>query len=122
VAAISKQPDTPPAPTAGGAPAPRRAAGQSEIATKILVARGDALLGSGDFAAARLFYRRGADRGDGTAALRLGETFDPAFLRQAGLGVVAGDATTALYWYRRARELGNGDADLLLQNLKSARR
>jgi hypothetical protein len=122
-APIAKPPDMPPAATRDGPPAAQAAtAGRSEIATELLVARGDALLGTADLAGARLFYRRGADRGDGTAALRLGETFDPAFLRQAGLGVVAGDAATAFYWYRRARDLGNGDADLLLQNLQSARR
>jgi TPR repeat protein len=84
------------------------------------VSRGDALLGVGDLTSARLFYRRGADLGDGTAALRLGETFDPAFLQQAGLSGVAGDPKMALHWYRRARDLGNGDADLLLQHSNSA--
>ena len=91
--------------------------GRSELETKTLVSRGDALLGTGDLTAARLFYRRGADLGDGTAALRLGETFDPAFLQQAGLGRIAGDVKSALYWYQWARALGNGDADLLTKGL-----
>jgi len=50
----------------------------AEIAA--LVARGDALLSTGDIVSARLFYERAADRGDGGAALRLGATFDPGFL------------------------------------------
>jgi TPR repeat protein len=95
----------------------RREPGQSELETETLVSRGDALLGIGDLTAARLFYRRGADLGDSTAALRLGETFDPAFLQQAGLGRIAGDVKSALYWYQWAHALGNGDADLLTKGL-----
>ncbi|MGC2411588.1 MAG: hypothetical protein WA459_02680 [Stellaceae bacterium] len=91
--------------------------GPSEIETKALVSRGDVLLGMGDLTAARLFYRRGADLSDGTAALRLGETFDPAFLQQAGLGRAAGDLKRALYWYHRAQDLGNRDAYLLTKGL-----
>jgi TPR repeat protein len=88
----------------------------------MLVARGDALLGTRDVASARLFYRRASDRGNSAAALRLGETFDTAFLRQASLGSVTGDPATARYWYRRARDLGNRDAELLLKSLEPAER
>jgi hypothetical protein len=88
---------------------------------KMLVSRGDALLAGGDVTSARLFYRRAADGGDGTAALRLGETFDPAFLAQAGLGRLAGDSKTAVFWYLRAHEFGNRDADLLLKSVEPAR-
>ena len=91
--------------------------GPSEIEAKALVSHGDALLGVGDLTSARLFYRYGADLGDGAAALRLGETFDPAFLRLAGLGPMAGDPRKALYWYRRAHDLGNRDANLLTKHL-----
>jgi len=88
--------------------------------TTILVTRGDALLATGDIASARLFYRRGADGGDGAAALRLGETFDLAFLTQAGLPTASADAKDAQFWYRRARDLGDRDADLLLKNIGAA--
>jgi len=86
----------------------------SGIEIKTLITRGDALLSTGDVTSARLFYRRGAESGDGVAALRLGETFDPAFLEQARLGRGWADAAKALYWYLRAHDLGNGDADLVL--------
>src|ERR1043166_139234 len=62
----------------------------SEIAT--LLARGDALIAKGDLASARLFYERAAEASDGQAALRLGESYDPAFLAQAHLSGVRGDA------------------------------
>jgi hypothetical protein len=106
------------APTAAKQPdAPRLSPNEAELT----VAQGDARLATGDVTAARLFYRRAADGGDGTAALRLGETFDPAFLAQAGLGRVAGDPQQAAHWYRRAHELGNHDADLLLKSVAAVR-
>ncbi len=92
--------------------------GLSKTDAEMLLARGDGLLATKDVIAARLFYRRSADAGNGTAALRLGETFDRAFLEQARLGPVKDDPKEALYWYRRARDLGNGDAALLLKNLR----
>jgi TPR repeat protein len=86
-----------------------------------LVARGDAVLSTGDIASARLFYQRGAEGGDPAAALRLGETFDPAFLARAGMATVPGDAKKAAFWYRRASELGIGGAALLLRNIAPAK-
>jgi hypothetical protein len=80
-----------------------------------LVARGDALLGTGDVASARDYYRRAADAGDGQAAIRLGETFDPGFLEQAHLRSARGDLGTALSWYRHARDLGAPEAEVLLK-------
>jgi hypothetical protein len=88
----------------------------AEIAT--LSARGDALFRSGDLAAARLFYQRAADAGDGQAAIRLGETFDPVFLEHAQLRGARGDLELALSWYRRARDLGVTEAGLLLRSLE----
>jgi TPR repeat protein len=91
------------------------------VEAKALVSRGDAIFGTGDLTTARAFYRRGADVGDGTAAPRLGETFDPAFLQEAGLGRVAGDLRQALYWYRQAHDLGNRDADVVLKSIDPRR-
>lgn len=82
----------------------------------MLLARGDSLLGTGDVSAARLFYERGAIAGDGTAALRLGETFDPKFLARAHLGIIVGDEGRSTYWYRVARDLGNNDVAVLLDS------
>jgi TPR repeat protein len=77
------------------------------------------LFSKGDLVAARLFYERAADAGEGQAALKLGETFDPVFLDLARLRGARGDATTALSWYRRARELGVAEAEILLKSLEA---
>src|SRR5260221_4046768 len=82
-----------------------------------LLARGDALFRIGDLASARLFYERAADAGDPTAAVQLGETYDPAFLVRARLGGGLGDASLAAYWYERARELGAPEAEMLLRTI-----
>ena len=83
----------------------------TEIAA--LLARGDALFARGDISSARLFYERAADAGEGRAALRLGNTFDPAFLGFAHL-YMRGDLAIAESWYGRARELGETEAEILL--------
>lgn len=84
---------------------------------KTLVARGDLMLGSGDVTSARLFYERAANAPDARAALRLGESYDPAFLTSARLNRVAGSVPLAAQWYRRAAELGSPEADTLLRAL-----
>ena len=89
----------------------------AEIAT--LLARGDALLSTGDMTSARLFYQRAADAGAGLAAVRLGETFDPAFLDRAHVRGTRGDPGQAVAWYRRARDLGVTDAEVLLKALQN---
>ena len=71
-----------------------------------LLARGDAFMLQGDIASARAFYQRAADAGDGRAALRMGATFDPAFLSRAGLRGTLGDLVQARSWYRRGFDLG----------------
>jgi hypothetical protein len=84
-----------------------------------LLARGDALLRTGDIASARLFYERAAAVGDGRAALRLGATFDPAFLGNAGLRNAQGDAAKARSWYSRALDLGAAEAKRQLNSLET---
>ena len=81
-----------------------------------LEARGDAFLSQGDIASARLFYERAAEAGDGPAALRLGGTFDPAFLSRAGLRGIPGDPDQASSWYHRARDLGEAAAERQLKS------
>jgi TPR repeat protein len=89
----------------------------AEIA--VLLTRGDASLSSGDVASARLYYGRAANAGDGQAALRLGETYDPVFLDHAHLRSVRGDVAVALSWYQRARALGAAEAEVLLNSLEA---
>jgi hypothetical protein len=101
--------EVPKATTTPAMPVPAQPSGGSrlppaEIAA--LVTRGDSFLNAGDIASAQLFYERAADAGDGSAALRLAATFDPAFLSRTGIRGARGDPDAAASWYRRARELG----------------
>jgi len=89
----------------------------AEIA--VLLTRGDKAFSSGDVASARLYYGRAASAGDGQAALRLGETFDPVFLDHAHLRSARGDLVAALSWYRRARDMGAAEAEVLLNSLET---
>ena len=89
----------------------------AEIA--VLLTRGDKAFSSGDVASARLYYGRAASAGDGQAALRLGETFDPVFLDHAHLRSARGDLAAALSWYRRARDMGAAEAEVLLNSLEA---
>jgi hypothetical protein len=84
-----------------------------------LLRQGDALLKKGDVASARLFYERIAAAGDGRGALRLGASFDPAFLSRAGLRNLRGDAAEARSWYGRALDLGTAEAKRQLDSLET---
>jgi hypothetical protein len=95
-------------------PQPRRLS-EGEVAA--LLERGDASFSAGDVVSARLFYQHAAEAGDGAAALRLGEAFDPAFLERVHLGRMPGDVQKALFWYLQASDLGNSDAEILLKGL-----
>lgn len=72
---------------------------------KALLDRGDALVSNADIEAARVPYEQAAAAGYAEAAVRLGATYDPSFLAQAGLRNAGGDALVAQYWYGRARDL-----------------
>jgi hypothetical protein len=114
--ASPKPPDS--APSAISISAPESEHGYDpSINVAALMERGDMFFTAGDVASARLFYQRAANTDDGTAALRLGESFDPAFLQRAHLVRVPGDQQKAMYWYLRASELGNDDAKVLLKSM-----
>jgi len=83
-----------------------------------LVARGDAFVMTGDISSARQFYERAVAAGDGRAALRMGATFDPAFLDQTGFRNTFRDRQQALSWYRRARDLGEAEVTRWLEEHK----
>ena len=88
---------------------------------KTLVERGSMFVGSGDLRSARRLYERAAEAGDPQAAIYLGETYDPAFLKRARFGKsVRGHLDSAVYWYRRARDLGSNEADEMLKRLATS--
>ena len=90
---------------------------------KALVDRGTVLVGSGDIAAARLYYEPAASAGDAHAALYLGETYDPYFLKRGRFGnSVRGDVKSAEHWYRRAQQLGSSKAEEMLEGSPRAAR
>jgi hypothetical protein len=100
------------------APAPERAPGLSAGQIAELLDRGDSFLHAGDVASARLFYERAADAGDWQAAIRMGATFDPAFLGQAGVRTV-GEPNKAQSWYRHALDLGVPRTDRQVESPKT---
>jgi TPR repeat protein len=100
----------------GALSAPQPIASEAELI--ILRTRGDSFFALGDIASARRFYERAAEAGDGQAALRLGESYDPAFLQQSRFWGMRADLPLALVWYKRARELGISEAQVLLKSIE----
>src|SRR5882757_2148995 len=88
-----------------------------EIASSLK--RADALIASGDLAAARLVLRRAADAGDARAAMTLGETYDPAVLEKLGVHGVVPDLAMARGWYEKAKQFGATEATQRLELLAS---
>jgi len=120
----SRDASPPAAQTAGSAPGSSAPSSAPEGSTRFtavqiaeLLVRGDSFLHAGDVASARLFYERAADAGDWQAAIRMGATFDPAFLGRASVRTV-GDPTTAQSWYRHAIDLGAPKTDRQVESPK----
>jgi TPR repeat protein len=88
-------------------------------AAQLAMAQADARFASGDPTGARFFYEQATDAGDATAALRMGETFDPAVLRADRLRFVRGDPAAARFWYDRALALGSTEAKQRLDALET---
>jgi hypothetical protein len=84
-------------------PAP---ANRPVAAAVLALGQGDARFAAGEVEAARYYYERALDAGDAEGAVRLGETFDPAFLIEGRLRRVRPDPAAARSWYRRAAALG----------------
>ena len=87
----------------------------SEIAS--LLKRADALIGSGDVAAARLVLRRAAEAGEARAAMMLAGTYDPTVLEKIGVHGVVPDIAMARSWYEKARRFGASEATSQLDRL-----
>jgi len=112
----------PPAPAAEGM-IPRDAIHHldpNEIASSLT--RANALIASGDLAAARLVLRRPADSGDARAAMTLAETYDPAILEKLGVHGVVPDLAMARGWYEKAKQFGATEATQRLELLASKER
>ncbi|MBV9523755.1 MAG: hypothetical protein JO010_13225, partial [Alphaproteobacteria bacterium] len=75
-----------------------------------LMQRGDALLATGDIAAARLFYGRAAESGLAKAATAMGRTFDPLHFAKWKIQGIRPEPLVAAEWYRKAAALGDGQA------------
>jgi hypothetical protein len=88
-----------------------------EIASSLK--RADALIGSGDIAAARLVLRRVAEARDGRAAMMLAGTYDPTVLEKLGVHGVVPDVAMARNWYEKAKQFGASEATSQLGNLAS---
>ncbi len=108
-----------------GAPVQARDAGPeaaSQLAEETLIARGNALLETGDFASARLLYQAAASQGSAKAAMLTGVTFDPRYQAMIGVSGTASNARLARQWYALATERGDEQAsrndDALVQWLK----
>jgi hypothetical protein len=87
-----------------------------------LLVRGEALLQTGRGGDARPLLERAAVAGNGAAAMRLGQTYDPAFLARMRWQGIHADAGLAVFWYRRGQELGNGEAAYWLRQSEVAAR
>jgi hypothetical protein len=89
----------------------------NEVAASL--ARANALITSGDVAAARLVLRHPADSGDAQAAMLLAETYDPAFLEKLGVRGFVPNVAMARDWYEKARKFGAAEAARRLEVLAS---
>jgi hypothetical protein len=103
---------------APAAPGPTPAEKLDADTIRRLTARGELLLDTGDIGAARIVLERAAEAGSAIAALRLGETYDPVYLRRSGTQSDAGDEAQALRWYERAERLGSTGAAERLGELR----
>ena len=81
------------------------------------LARGEASLKDGDFAAARLFFQRSVERGNPLGALGMGKTYDPLFFAKLGIIGARGDRKVAGEWYRQAADAGIVEAGDRLRQL-----
>ena len=89
--------------------------GTDELAD--LVKRAQGFINAGDFSAARLLLRRAAEAGSAEAALALGATFDPDFLRKSRAVGIDPDVARARQWYQKAVDLGSPVAAKQLNSL-----
>jgi len=81
-----------------------------------LVRRADQLLRSGEIEAARVILQRAAELGSGTAAFKLGLSYDPVQTRSLNFADSQTNSALAKAWYERALALGTQEAAAYLSN------
>jgi hypothetical protein len=84
-----------------------------------LLKRAKSLMAIGDIASARLLLERAADAQEASAALLLGQTYDPVVLGKQDLRSITADPEQARNWYQKAAQLGSQDARQRLDQMKN---
>lgn len=82
-----------------------------------LMAHGHKMIDVGYFAGARAYFKRAVEAGSGEAALALGATYDPQFIKKIGAHGIEPEPEEARLWYSRAKLLGAVGADAKLAAL-----
>ncbi len=118
VAPPAVAPTAVPPPAAPAAKSPPVLSAADRARAEGLLQRGETFLVQGNVAAARQFFRRAADIGLPLAALRLGNTYDPAELAALRATGLDADPKEARMWYERARDLGATEATARLSRLQ----
>jgi len=108
-------PQPPPQPEPSKQPPAAPAIDPADVATLVRN-----FLKNGDIASARLLLKQSANAGNAQAALELGMTFDPVFLKKWNVPGFAPDAAQAREWYNKAIKLGSSEASRHLQQLTGA--
>jgi TPR repeat protein len=118
ISVAAKAPSPPAISTSHGtAAAPAPPASPIPAAIGFALAEGDANFHDGQISTARFYYEQAVDAGSAAAAVRLGETFDPAYLTQDRLRWLHADPAAARYWYGRALDLGAPEAKIRIAKL-----
>jgi hypothetical protein len=84
---------------------------------QVMMQRAEALLENKDVSSARLLFEHLARSGSARAALAMGKTFDPAYLKTIEAAGLKADVEKARGWYRQAAELGDQEASNRLAGL-----
>lgn len=84
-----------------------------------LLKRARSLMAIGDIASARLLLERAADAQEASAALLLGQTYDPVVLGKQDARSITADPEQARGWYQKAAQLGSQDARQRLDQMKN---
>lgn len=118
------EPDPKPAATRTGstpeaAPETTEAPVVSDPQTKHLFRRAEQFIEEGDIAAARLMLRHLAEAGNGPAAFKLAQAYDPDWLAENGTDTVPPNRDLAVRWYTMAHDRGQDGAAERLKALEA---